>query len=158
MLDPTAADNGGDPPLTGKPVDLRAQCDEEGAARRSKRARCLPQGGVSDVGNTCPVWCHDDTSLPARVQQAHRCGRVIWESPSHTLSGTAHCGPCRRAGVDQCFIAQANSACTRCTSLRNPCGQCMAEPLTTTALNSGRSGVVVLHAHAYGGKRGGGTL
>ena len=96
MLDPTAADNGGDPPPTGKPVNLQAQCDEEGGGQRSKRARCLPQGGVSDAGNTCPVWCRDNTSLPARVQQAHRHGRVIWETPSHMLSGTASLWPLQK--------------------------------------------------------------
>ena len=146
MLDPMAADNGEDPPPTGKP------------ARRLKRAQCLPPDGVSDAGNTCPVWCHDNTSLPARVQQAHRHERVIWETLSHTLSGTARCVPCRRAGVDQCFVAQANSACAHCTSLHNPCDQCIAEPSVITALNSKRSGVVVPRARAYGGKRGGSTL
>ena len=60
------------------------------------------------------------------------------------LSGTAHCGPCRRAGVDQCFVSQANPACTHCMSLCNPHGQCTVEPLIITALTSERSGVVVL--------------
>ena len=125
-------------------------------ARRSKRARRdIFSDDVSDVGSLCPVWCRDDASLPVRVQQAHRRGRVIWETPSHTLLGIARCGPCRRAGVDQCFVGQANPACARCTSLRNPRGQCTAEPPTTTALASGRSGVVS-RARAYGGKRGGG--
>ena len=127
------------------------------SVRRPKRARRLPSSDVSDRGS-CPVWCRDDTSLPARVQQGHRRGRVIWENPSHTLSGTARCGPCRRAGVDQCFVSQAHPACARCTSLRNPRGQCTAEPPTITAPTSGRSGVVVPRARVYGGRRGGGTL
>ena len=184
MLKPTAADNGGDLPLLSKPVGLCAQCDEEGSGaslstgelvvvntsrkrwgsrvvqrsvQRLKRARRLPSSDVSDRGS-CPVWCRDDTSLPARVQQGHRCGHVIWENPSHMLLGTACCGPCRRAGVDQCFMLQAHPACARCTSLHNPHGQCTVEPSTITALTSGRSGVVVPRTHVYGGRRGGGTL
>ena len=81
MLNPTAADNGGDLPPSGKPVGLHAQCNEEGSGassstgelvvvntsrkrqesrvvqqsvQRSKRTRCLPS---SDVFNrsSCPV-------------------------------------------------------------------------------------------------------
>ena len=124
---------------------------------RLKRTRRLPLSDVSDRGS-CPVWCCDDTLLPAHVQQGHCCGCVIWENLSHTLLSTARCGPCRRAGVDQCFMLQAHPACTHCTSLCNPCGQCTVEPSTITALTSGRSGVVVLRTCVYGGRRGGGTL
>ena len=127
------------------------------SVQRPKRARHLPSSDVSDRGS-CPVWCCDNTSLPAHMQQGHRCGCVIWENPSHTLLSTARCGPCRRAGVDQCFMLQAHPACAHCTSLRNPHGQCTVEPLTITALTSERSGVVVLCACVYGGRRGGGTL
>ncbi|KAA6406672.1 MAG: hypothetical protein FRX48_09604 [Lasallia pustulata] len=80
-----AAGNGGNPPPPGKPVNLWAQCDKEGAGleltgefvvvatttrkkkgngagkepvRRSKRARRLPLDNASDGGDSCPEWCH----------------------------------------------------------------------------------------------------
>ena len=86
---------------------------------RSKRAQRLPTEDASNSGNACPKWCRDNGSLPARAQQACCCGRVIWAQPNHTLSGGSCCGACVRAGVDECFVAQA-LACARCTSLRNP--------------------------------------
>ena len=155
-----------------KPISLRAQCNEEGSGsesvgdfvvvdtsgkrrrngvgapprRRSKRAQCLPTGDASDSGDTCPEWCRDDESLPARAQQAGCRGRVIWAQPNHTLSGGSCCGACVRAGVDECFVVQA-LACARCRSLRNPRGQCKAEPPAIAALDSGSPGVVVPPAH-----------
>ena len=95
--------NGSDPPPPGKPVDLRAQCDEEGSGSesvdelvvvatsrkrkgngvgglpvwRSKRARRLPTEDASDSGDICPEWCYDDGSLLERVQQARHCGIIL---------------------------------------------------------------------------------
>ena len=77
--------------------------------------------------------------------------------PDHTLSGTAHCSPCIRAGIDHCFMV-AECVCTCCMFFCNPHRQCTVEPLIIAALNSGSSGVVVLHAYNNGGKRGGSTL
>ena len=89
------------PTSPSKPVGLRAQCDKEGSGsestgefvvvatstrkgkgngvgkepvRRSKRARHLPLHDASNGGDTCPEWCHSDSSLPVRMQQA-RCHR-----------------------------------------------------------------------------------
>ena len=129
-----------------------------GHVRRPKRARRLPTSDASDAGDSCPVRCRDGTLLLDRVQQAHLRGRAIWGQPSHTLSGTARCGPCRRAGIDRYLVSQANPACARCTSLRNPRGQCTEEPPTITALNSGSSSVVVSRTRNNGGKGGDGTL
>ena len=184
MLNFTAVNNSEDLSLISKPVDLQAQCNEERAeslltdeliiintfrkrreneimnisAQHSKRAWCLPQSNVFNAENICPVWCHDDILLPAHVQQTHCHEHVIWETLSHMLSDTAHCDSCRRAEVNQCFIAQTNSVCAHCTSLCNSHSQCMTESLIITTLNSERSDVVVLHAHACDNKRDDSTL
>ncbi|SLM34731.1 hypothetical protein LPUS_03662 [Lasallia pustulata] len=167
-----AAGNGGDPPPTKKPIGLRAQCNEEGSGsesvgdfvvvdtsgkrrgngvgapprRRSKRAQRLLTEDASNSGDACPEWCRNDELLPAHAQQARRRGRVIWAQPNHTLSGGSRCGAYVRAGVDECFVVQA-SACAHYTSLRNPRGQCQAEPPAIAAPDSGSPGVVVLPAH-----------
>ena len=125
--------------------------------RRSKRAWCLPTEDASDSGDACPKWCRDDGSLPVCAQQARRHGRVIWAQPNHTLLGGSRCGACVRAGVDECFMAQA-LACACCTSLRNPRGQCQADPPAIAAPDSGSPGVIVPPAQIEGGSGGGGTL
>ncbi|KAA6418031.1 MAG: hypothetical protein FRX49_12031 [Trebouxia sp. A1-2] len=178
-----AAGNGGDPPPPNKPVGLRAQCDEEGTGsestgefvvvdttarkrkgngvgkqpvRRSKRARRPPLDDASDGDNSCPEWCRGDDNLPARMQQARRRGRAIWAQPNRTLSGGSRCGACVRAGADECFVAQT-PVCARCTSLRNPRGQCLAEPPASATPDSGSPGVVAAPAATYGGSGGMGT-
>ena len=124
---------------------------------RWKRAWRLLLDDACDGGDTCPEWYRDDGSLPARMQQACRCRHVIWAQPNHTLLGGSCCGACIRARVDQCFVMQA-LACAYCISLRNPRGQCLAEPPAIATLDSGSPGIVVPHAHTYDGSRGGATL
>ena len=177
-----AAGNGGDPPPLNKSIGLRAQCNKEGSGselvgkfvvvnmsgkrkgngvggpprQRSKRAQRLPTEDASDSGNTCPKWCYDDKSLPARVEQARCCGRVIWAQPNHMLLGGSRYGACARARVDECFVVQA-LACVCCTSLWNPCGQCQADPPAIATPDSGSPGVIVPPMHIYSGSRGVGT-
>ncbi|KAA6409263.1 MAG: hypothetical protein FRX48_06816 [Lasallia pustulata] len=179
----TAAGNGGNWLPPNKPVGLWAQCDEEGTGsestgefvvvdttarkrkgngvgkepvRRSKRARRLLVDDASDRGDSCPEWCHGNDNLPARMQQARRCRRAIWAQPNRTLLGGSHCGACVRAGADKCFMAQT-LVCACCTSLRNPCGQCLVEPPASATLDSGSPGVVAAPAATYGGLGGMGT-
>ncbi|SLM36395.1 reverse partial [Lasallia pustulata] len=178
-----AAGNSGDPPPPGKPVGPRAQCDKEGSGsgstgefvvvaitarkrkgngvgkqpvRHSKRARRPPLGDASDGDNSCPEWCRSNDNLPARMQQARRRGRAIWAQPICTLLGGSRCGACVRAGADKCFVAQT-LVCARCTSLRNPREQCLAEPPASATPDSGSPGVVAPRAATYGGSGGMGT-
>ncbi|KAA6410371.1 MAG: hypothetical protein FRX48_05792 [Lasallia pustulata] len=173
----TAVGNGGDPPPLGKPVGPRAQCNEEGSGsgstgefvvvaitarkrkgngvgkqpvRRSKRARRPPLDDASDGENSCPEWCRSDDNLPARMQQARCRGRAIWAQPNCTLLGGSCCGACVRAGADECFVAQT-LVCARCTSIRNPHRQCLAEPPASATPDSGSPGVVAAPAATYGG-------
>ena len=67
------------------------------------------------------------------------------------LSGTAHCDPCIRAGIDHCFIV-AGHACTHYIFFHNSCRQCTVESSIIAALNSESSDVVVLCACNNGGK------
>ena len=128
------------------------------SAQHLKRAWCLSQSDVFNAENICSVWYHNDISLSAHMQQTHHHERVIWETLSHTLSDTAHCDSCRRAEVNQCFVAQANLVCTCCTSLHNSCDQCMIESLIITALNSERFNIIVLYVHVYDDQRDDSTL
>ena len=126
-----AAGKGGDPPLMKKPIGLLAPCDEEGS-------------GWELVGNFVVV----DTSGKRRgdgggAPPRQRSKRA---QPNHTLLGGSRCSACARAGVNKCFVAQA-SACACCTSLRNPRGQCQAEPPAIAAPDSGSPGVVVPPVH-----------
>ena len=114
--------------------------------RRSKRAQRLPTEDASNSGDACPEWCRDDKLLPAHTQQARCRGCVIWAQPNHTLSGGSRYGAYVRAGVDECFVMQA-LACAHCTSLRNPRGQCQAEPPAIAALDSGSPGVIASPVH-----------
>ena len=175
--------NGGNPPPPNKPVGLRAQCNKEGTGsestgefvvvnttarkrkgdgvgkepvQRLKRARRLPLDDTSDRGDSCPKWCRDDNSLPAHMRQAHRCGHAIWAQPNRTLLGGSCCSACVRAGADKCFVAQT-LVCARCTSLCNPRGQCLAEPIASATPDSGSPGVVAPRVATYGGSRGMGT-
>ena len=177
------AGNGGNPLPPGKPIGLQAQCDKEGSGsesvgefvvvaintrkgkgngvgkepvQRSKRARCLPLDDASNGGDTCPEWCCDNDSLPARMQQACCHGRVIWAQPTHMLLGSSCCGVCVRAGADQCFMTQT-PVCACCTFLCNPRRQCLAELPAIATLDSGSPDVIVLYAGTYGGSRGVGT-
>ena len=117
---------------------------------RSKRARRLPLDDTSDGGDSCPEWCRGDNNLPALIQQARHRGRAIWAQPNRTLSGGSCCGACVRAGADECFVAQT-PVCARCTSLRNPHGQCLAEPPASATPDSGSPGVVAAQAATYSG-------
>ena len=126
-----------------KSVNLQAQCNEERAesllinelmminifrkrqrnevinisAQCLKRVWCLSQSNVFNAENICSVWCHNDTSLLAHMQQTHHYEYIIWKTLSCTLSDTAHCDSCKRTEVNQCFIVQVNSVCTHCISL-----------------------------------------
>ena len=170
------------PPLI-KLVGSGVQCDEEGsgtestgevvvvAAATGKRKRagvgrslvdCLTkrvQGlfieDTTDKTDSSPAGCREDDLLLAHVRQAHHCGRVIWSHSNHTLLGDDRCGPCVRAGVDECFVAQA-PACACCTLLRNPHRQYGNHPLTIAAAESGRPGGAALQMCTNGGSRGGG--
>ena len=125
--------------------------------QRSKRARYLPMDDASDGGDTCPEWCCKNGLLPVHMQQACCHRHVIWGQSDHALLGRSCCGPCVRAQVDQCFVAQA-LACVCCTSFRNPCKQCLAEPPAIATPDSGSPGVVVPCTPSYGGLRGDGML
>ena len=129
---------------------------EKEPVRCSKRARCLPLDDASNGGDTCPKWYRGNDSLPARMQQAHHCGRAIWVQPNHTLSGGSCCGVCVRARADKCFVAQT-PVCAYCTSLCNPHRQCLAKPPTIATLDSGSPDVVVPCTATYSGSRDVGT-
>ena len=145
MLNLMTAENDEDLSLIDKSINLWTQCNKERAesslidelmmintfrkrwenrvinilTQCSKRVWCLPQSDVFNTENICSVWCYDDISLLAHLQQTHYHESVIWETLSHTLSDTAHCDSCRRAEVNQCFIVQVNSVCIHCISLHN---------------------------------------
>ena len=123
--------------------------------RPTKRVQGLFVGDTTDETNSSPEWCRKDDLLPARVQQARHPGRVIWSHPDHTLLGDDRCGPCVRAEVEECFMAQA-PACARCTSLRNPRGQCGDQPPTIAAAGSGRPGGAASRLRTNVSSRGGG--
>ena len=172
-----------DSPPPVNPVGSGAQCDEEGSGaestgdvvvvaaatgkkkragvgrslvgRPTKRVQGLFVGDTTDETDSSLEWCREDDLLPARVQQARRRGCVIRSHPDHMLLGDDRCGPCMRAGVDECFVAQA-PACARCTSLRNPCGQCGDQPPTIDAVGSGRPGGAASRPRTNVGSRGGG--
>ena len=91
------------------------------------------------------------------MQQARHRGRAIWAQPNCTLLGGSCYGAYVRAGADKCFVVQT-PVCAHCTSLRNPRGQCLAEPPASATLDSGSPDVVVAPAATYGGSGGGGTL
>ena len=125
--------------------------------RLTKRVQGLFVGDTTDETNSSPEWCREDDLLPARVQQARRCGRVIRSHPDHTLLGDDRCGPYVRAGVEECFVAQA-PACVRCTSLRTLTGSAAITLQTSlprnlgglVALPRGRTPMVARGAGAFG--------
>ena len=121
----------------------------------TKRVQGFFVGDTTDKTDSSPEWCRKDDLLPARVQQASHRGRVIRSHPDHMLLGDDRCGPYVRAGVDECFVAQA-PACARCTSLRNPRRQCGNQPLTIAAAGSGRPGGAASRLRTNVSSRGGG--
>ena len=123
-----------------------------------KKTQCLSLSNVFNAENLYSVWCCDNTSLSAHMQQTHHCEYTIWENLSHTLSDITHCDFCRRAEVNECFVTQINSVCTHCISLCNFYDQCSAESLITTVLFSERFDVVVLHICVYNNKKDSSTL
>ena len=123
--------------------------------RPTKRVQSLFVGDTTDETDSSPEWCREDDLLPARVQQARRCWRVVWLHPDHTLLGDDCCGPCVKARVDECFVTQA-PACACCTSLRNPCRQCGNQPPTIAAAGSGRPGGAASQLRTNVGSRDGG--
>ena len=123
--------------------------------RPTKRVQGLFVRDTTDKTDSSLEWCRKDDLLPARVQQAHFCGRVIRSHPNHTLLGDDCCGPCVRARVEEYFVVQA-PACARCTSLRNPRGQCGDQPPTIAAAGSGRPGGAASRPRTNVSLRGGG--
>ena len=69
----------------------------------------------------------------------------------YTLSGTAHCSSCIRAGIDHCFII-AGCVCACYMSFYNSYRQCTVKSSIIAVLNSESSDVIVLCAHNNGGK------
>ncbi|KAA6407924.1 MAG: hypothetical protein FRX48_08275 [Lasallia pustulata] len=183
VLNRVSRGSSSDSPLAVNPVGSGAQCDKEGSGaestgdvvvvaaatgkkkragvgrslvgRPTKRVQGLFVGDTTNKTDSSPEWCRKDDLLPARVQQARRRGRVIWSHPDHTLLGDDCSGPCVRARVDECFVAQA-PACARCTSLRNPHGQCGDQPPTIAAAGSGRPGGAASRPRTNVSLRGGG--